>query len=279
MGNFSAGVLGKPIAHSLSPVLYRAAFSALGMSDWTFEALECDADELGSLVSGSGPHWAGFAVTMPGKAAAAAFADERSERVRLMGVANTLVRRRGGWFADNTDVDGVCGSLRAAGVEPCGTVLLLGGGGTARAVLAALAELSWDGEVILAGRRETSTAAATELATALGLRARRIGIEADTVGQVASRATLVVSTVPAGAADHLAAQLASVPALFDVIYHPWPTALAAAGSADRITVTGLDMLLHQALRQFELVTRAAAPAAAMRDALRAAVGSALPLRL
>ena len=70
--------------------------------------------------------------------------------------------------------------------------------------------------------------------------------------------------------------LAGVPALFDVVYHPWPTPLAAAGAPDRITVTGLDLLLHQGLRQFELFTGLPAPAAAMRDALRAAAGTRPP---
>ncbi len=87
----------------------------------------------------------------------------------------------------------------------------------------------------------------------------------------------MVSTVPAGAADGFAAALSSVPALFDVVYHPWPTPLAAAGGPGRITVTGLDLLLHQAFRQFEMFTGLAAPVGAMRSGLRAAAGTDLPL--
>jgi shikimate dehydrogenase len=272
-----AGVLGYPIGHSLSPALYRAGFAALGMGDWSFDALECDAARLPGLVGDLGPEWAGLAVTMPGKAAAAAFAGARSDRVRALGVANTLVKSDGGWWAENTDVDGVRGSLAAAGVPPAGRVLLIGGGGTARAVVAALAELHWDGQLILAGRRPESTAAVGELATALGLAASRTGMTADLVADVAEGLELAISTVPAGAADHLAPVLAGVPALVDVIYHPWPTPLAAAGAPGRTTVTGLDMLLHQALTQFELITGVEAPADALRDALRSAVGSDLPL--
>lgn len=272
-----AGVLGSPIGHSLSPALYRAGFAALGMGDWSFDAIECDAARLPALVGDLGPEWAGLAVTMPGKAAAAASATARSDRVRALGVANTLVRSDGGWWAENTDVDGVRGSLAAAGVPPAGPVLLIGGGGTARAVVAALAELRWDGELILAGRRPESTAAVGELSAALGLAATRTGMTADEVADVADALQLAVSTVPAGAADHLAPVLAGVPALVDVIYHPWPTPLAAAGAPGRTTVTGLDMLLHQALTQFALITGVEAPADALRDALRAAVGSDLPL--
>ena len=107
-------VLGSPIAHSLSPVMHRAAYAALGLTDWTYERIEVDADGLPALVTGSDPDRIGYSVTMPGKAAAAAVADRRSHRVELLGVANTLVRRADGWFADNTDVDGIIGALRAA---------------------------------------------------------------------------------------------------------------------------------------------------------------------
>ncbi len=272
-----AGVLGSPIGHSLSPTLYRAGFAALGMDDWSFDAIECDAARLPGLVGELGPEWAGLAVTMPGKAAAAAAAAGCSERVRTLGVANPLLRRDGKWWAENTDVDGVSGSLAAAGVAPAGPVLVIGGGGTSRAVIAALAELAWDGPLILAGRKPESSVMAGELASTLGLATIRIGMAADEIASVAPTLALAVSTVPAGAADHLAGVLATVPALVDVVYHPWPTPLAAAGTAGRTTVTGLDMLLHQALTQFGLVTGADAPARALRAALRDAVGQDLPL--
>ncbi|MEO7126163.1 MAG: shikimate dehydrogenase [Nakamurella sp.] len=274
-----AGVLGSPIGHSLSPTMYRAGFAACSMVDWSFDAIDCDAEHLPTLVSGLTPEWSGLAVTMPGKEAAARFASGRSDRVQRLGVANTLVRRGDSWWAENTDVDGVLGSLDAAGVEPNGPVLLIGGGGTARAVVAVLAEMQWDGPLILAGRRPESTVIVKNLAATLGLFATQTGMTAEHIAPLASTMALVASTVPAGAADHLADVLAAVPAVFDVIYHPWPTALAAAGQRGRITVTGLDMLLHQALRQFELVTGVPAPADALRAALRTAVGSDLPLLL
>ncbi|MBM9466988.1 shikimate dehydrogenase [Nakamurella leprariae] len=275
-----AAVLGSPIAHSLSPAMHRAGYEAAGLVDWRYDAIECTAEALPALVAGLGREWAGLSVTMPGKAAAAAVASGRSHRVEVLGVANTLLRRLdGGWFAENTDVDGVIGSLRAAGVGgsgPVERVLVLGGGGTAAAVLAALAELQ-SREVTLAGRRPSSVAASAELARTLGLPVTTVGWTEADLDDAARNATLVVSTVPAGTADHLAALLAGVPVLLDVVYHPWPTALAAAGEPGRVTVTGLDMLLHQGLRQFELITDVPAPAAAMRDGLRGASGSDLPL--
>jgi shikimate dehydrogenase len=271
-----AAILGSPGAHSLSPALHRAGYAAAGLINWSYERIECDAAALPGLVAGSGPEWAGFSVTMPGKSAAAAMADQRSPRVTALGVANTLVRRDGGWLAENTDVDGLIGALRAAGCPAPKSVLILGGGGTAAAVLAALAELG-SSEVVIAGRRPASTAGAVELAGQLELPIRAIGWDIGGIGEAADAADLVVSTVPEGGADALADRLAGVPALFDVLYHPWPTPLAAAGVPGRVTVTGLDMLLHQAFRQFELITGVPGPVDAMRQGLLAGSRTDLPL--
>lgn len=271
-----AAVLGSPVAHSLSPALHRAGYAAAGLTGWEYQRIECDGNALPALVAGSGPEWAGFSVTMPGKAAAASVADRRSPRVLALGVANTLVRRDGGWLAENTDVDGLIGALRAAGAPPPRRALILGGGGTAASVIAALSELG-TGDVVIAGRRPESTAGAVDLAGALGLRSRAIGWDVRDIGDAADAADLVVSTVPAGAPDEFAERLKAVPALFDVVYYPWPTRLAAAGIPGRITLTGLDMLLHQAFRQFELITGVPAPVKAMRLGLLAGSKTDLPL--
>jgi len=272
-----AAVLGTPIAHSLSPVMHRAAYAALGLDTWRYDAIEVDGAGLPGLVRGCGPEWAGFSVTMPGKAAAAAVADARSDRVRQIGVANTLARTGDGWFAENTDVDGVIGGLRGSGAEPR-QVLLLGGGGTSLAVIVALAEMGAE-SVTVAGRWETSTAAALALADSVGLPARHSSLDPELIAAAAAEADTVVSVLPAGTIDHLAPVVADVPVLFDAIYHPWPSVLAAAGAPGRITVTGLDMLLHQAFRQVELMTGRPAPRREMRDALAGAVTGAPPLRL
>ena len=273
-----AAVLGAPVGHSLSPALHRAGFAALGLTDWSYDRLECDGDRLPGLITDCGPEWLGFSVTMPGKAAAAAVATLRTARVEALGVANTLYREAGSWAAENTDVEGLIGALQAAGLTSVDRVLVLGGGHTARAVLAGVAEMGGT-RVTLAGRRPTSTSRAAELGIRLGLVTREIDLSEAAVSGAATGADLVASTLPAGVPDRLAAALAGVPALLDAVYHPWPTPLAAAGGAHRITVTGLDMLLHQAFRQFELFTGHPAPAVAMRDGLRAASGTDLPLPL
>ncbi len=109
-----AAVLGSPIAHSRSPQLHLAAYRALGLDGWTYERIECTADQLPTVVGDFGPEWVGVSVTMPGKFAALRFADERTPRAELVGSANTLVRSGKGWRADNTDIDGVTGALGSA---------------------------------------------------------------------------------------------------------------------------------------------------------------------
>ncbi|MGC2675469.1 MAG: shikimate dehydrogenase, partial [Mycobacterium sp.] len=125
-------MLGSPIAHSRSPQLHLAAYRALGLADWTYQRIECDADELPGVVVGFGPEWVGVSVTMPGKFAALRFADQRTERAELVGAANTLLRTPDGWRADNTDVDGVSGALGSEGLAT-GTAVVSGSGGTAPA--------------------------------------------------------------------------------------------------------------------------------------------------
>lgn len=276
-----AAVLGSPVAHSLSPVLHGAAYAALGLDGWTFDRIECGAGELPNLVGKLGPEWAGLAVTMPGKRAALERADERTARAEAVGAANTLARLpSGGWRADCTDVAGVVGALTAAGgyvPRPGAAAVVLGAGGTAAAALAGLAEL---------GVREvTAVVRDPARAVSAGATAERVGVEltvrrwsdADLAG-LAADAAVLVSTVPAGAADEYADRLARAACLLDVVYHPWPTPLARAVEArgGRLA-TGLDMLLHQAFGQVEQFTGRAAPREAMRDALAAATGHALPL--
>jgi shikimate dehydrogenase len=278
-----AAVLGSPVAHSLSPVLHLAAYRELGLVDWTFDRIEADAEKVPVFVAGLGDEWAGLAVTMPGKRAALAVATERSDRAVAVGAANTLVPLGGGaWRADCTDVAGVTGALTSAGGYrpiPGATGLVLGAGGTAAAALVGLAELEVADVVIVV--REPARAAET-VATA-----ERVGVRVDVrrwadvdLRAVAAASAVVISTVPAAAADAHAAELAEAPCLLDVVYHPWPTPLAeAVARRGGRLATGLDMLLHQAFSQVEQFTGKPAPRVAMRDALRTATGGTLPLPL
>jgi shikimate dehydrogenase len=250
-------VLGSPIAHSRSPQLHLAAYRALGLSDWSYERIECTAEQLPAVVGGFGSEWIGVSVTMPAKFAALDFADERTERAGLVGSANTLIRVDGGWRADNTDIDGVTGALGAVS----GRAAVLGSGGTAPAAIAGLAQLGVQRLSVVARNREKA-----EPLVAL---AARVGVEARWVplGDPVTDVDVVISTIPADVAAQYAATV-STPLLLDAIYDPWPTPLAAAvEAAGGRVISGLQMLLHQALAQVEQFTGMPAPEEAMRAAL------------
>jgi shikimate dehydrogenase len=261
-----AAVLGSPIAHSRSPQLHLAAYRALGLDGWTYDRIECDADELPGVVSGLGPDWVGVSVTMPGKFAALRFADEHTDRAELVGSANTLLRTARGWRADNTDVDGVTGALDTEG-PLTGAAVVAGSGGTAPAVIVALAELGV-ADITVAARNPGKVAGLVELANRVGTTARFCDLHGGSVSDAVASAQVLVSTLPADVAARYTDDFAAAPVLLDAIYHPWPTPLAAAVSAagGRV-IGGLQMLLHQAYAQVEQFTGLPAPRAAMEAAL------------
>ncbi|AVM65363.1 shikimate dehydrogenase [Dietzia sp. oral taxon 368] len=271
-GPRSAAVLGHPVDHSLSPVLHGAAYRALGLVDWTYERIDCDADRLPSLVDSSPAHRIGYSVTMPGKFAALAHASEVSDRARIVGSANTLVRRSGGWYADCTDVDGVTGALAEFGDLPAApTAVVLGVGGTARPVLAGLAAAGAT-RVVLASRRDNAGPAA-KCGRALGLDISTVLLtDASLPGEIEA-ADVLVNTVPEPGIRELTALVSRARRLFDVLYDPWPTVAGAAASAAGVPVVGGDvMLLNQAFGQVELFTGRPAPRAEMAAALARALG-------
>jgi shikimate dehydrogenase len=263
-----AGVLGRPIGHSLSPLLHTAAYEALGLN-WRYEAIDCGIDELRAVLA-ERADWAGFSCTMPLKHVVLEVADEVRPAAAAIGAGNTLLPRpNGGWIAENTDVAGIVAAVREAGVNPR-SVTVLGAGGTALAVLGALAELGVPRCTALV--RDRARAARLER-TAQGL-----GVElvvADLVRDAAAlSADLVVSTLPGGAADGFAAAAwHQGQAVLDVVYDPWPTALAAAAQGAGATVlSGARMLLYQAAAQVEVMTGQRAPVQAMDTALRRRLG-------
>ena len=258
-------MLGKPIAHSKSPQLHLAAYRALGLHDWTYERIECGAEELPAVVGGFGPEWVGVSVTMPGKFAALRFADERTERAEQVGSANTLVRTPAGWRADNTDIDGVTGALGSAS----GRALVCGSGGTAPAAIVGLAELGVTAISVVA-RDPQKAARLVDLGTRIGVATRFCGLDSDELAEQVAGAEVLVSTIPADVASRYADTFGTIPVLLDAVYDPWPTPLAAAvAAAGGRVISGLQMLLHQAFAQVEQFTGLPAPREAMTCALGA----------
>jgi shikimate dehydrogenase len=269
-----AAVLGAPIAHSLSPVLHRAAYQALGLTGWSYEAVECDETRLPAVLGACGPEWAGLSLTMPLKRAVLPLLDEIEPLAREVGAANTVVFSGGRRYGHNTDVPGMIAALAETGFTgaPGGaTVLILGGGATACSALAAMRGLGVARVTVAVrdpARARDLPAAAARLGVAVTLAG--FGTPQDDAPEV------LISTVPAGAADIYAKRIAHrnlVPGhLFDVVYHPWPTGLAAAAQEAEIPVAGgLDLLLHQAAHQVTLMTGKPAPLPAMRQALESAL--------
>ncbi|WP_433449124.1 shikimate dehydrogenase [Streptomyces sp. CA-142005] len=261
-----AAVLGKPIAHSLSPVLHRAAYDELGLTDWSYERFEVDEAGLPSFFEKLGPEWAGLSLTMPLKRAVIPLVDEISETAASVDAVNTVVFAEDGRrIGDNTDIPGMVAALREHGIEQVGSAAILGAGATASSALAALARIC-TGEVVAYVRSEARAAEMRQWGERLDVEVRTADW-AD--AEQALRAPLVIATTPAGTTDALAAAVPERPAtLFDVLYEPWPTELAARWSMfGGAVVSGLDLLVHQAVLQVERMTgRSPAPLDAMRRA-------------
>ena len=264
MSRRRCAVLGSPIAHSLSPALHRAAYAELGLP-WEYDAREVREGELAAFLDGLDARWRGLSLTMPLKRAVVPLLDEMSERARQAQAANTVILEGGRRLGHNTDIPGAAAAIRERYDGPVGSAVVLGGGATAASVLLALADLGCPTATLVV--REESRAAETLAVVERHpagpeVRVRRFG-EALEAGEV------LVSTIPAAAQTGEVLDLAREAAVvFDVVYDPWPTPLVeAATAAGRVLVSGLDLLLHQAALQVELMTERPAPLAAMRAAL------------
>ena len=248
----SLAVLGSPIAHSKSPRLHAAAYRALGLP-WTYSAVEVVEGSLGAFVNTCDPTWRGLSLTMPLKREVLPMLASRSDLVATVGAANTVL------FDDemamhgfNTDVAGIVDAFADHGVTGLESAHILGGGATAASVLAAVAQLGAT-RALVSVRDPERASVLQPLAARLGigLTIRRLGI-ADRSLIVPSA---VISTLPGGA-DHgmpFAEAVRERAVLLDVAYEPWPSALAAAwAEVGGTVVSGLEMLLHQAIGQVRI---------------------------
>ena len=264
------GVLGWPVAHSRSPAMHNAALTAVGLHGWRYQLLPVPPQLLDETVpSLRQAGFRGVNVTIPHKAAALALATDRTERAAAIGAANTLTFEPGGEIvADNTDAPAVIAALPFAARGM--TALVLGAGGSARAVVWALAG---------AGAREVSIwnrspQRARRLANELGATAREST-------EPAAGADILVNCTSVGldGGDPFAAlpltadRLLDYSCVVDLVYSPSGTRLIdAATSAGTKTVDGLEILVGQGALSFERFTGRPAPLDVMRAAARGANG-------
>ena len=248
------GVLGWPVAHSRSPAIQNAALAALGLDDWHYQLLPVPPELFAETVRGlPGSGFRGANVTIPHKEAALALADTATDRARAIGAANTLSFGPGGAIhADNTDAPGL---IAALGLDPAGmSALVLGAGGSARAVVWALLDAGADVEVW-----NRTPERAEEVAAALGARAVRLGDSSARRGpqneRLSAAPRLLVNCTSVGLDDSSqtfkdlpvkADHLSTYTCVVDLVYRSHGTALLTAARQQGCSVVdGLDVLVHQ----------------------------------
>ena len=260
-------VLGDPVEHSLSPVLHRAAYDALDLPDWSYDAVRVSGGTLAGFLDGLDESWRGLSLTMPLKRELLALAGERGwechPRVHAAGGANTLVRAGGAWRADNTDLPGAAAAVRERYDAVPARVLVVGGGATAASVGLALCDLGATRVELLV--RSVERAEET-LATIRRHDSAPEVLAVESADRV-SPADVLVSTVPADAQDPALIDRSGAALLFEALYDPWPTPLAAAAQRGGLAVvSGLDLLVHQAVLQVAQMTGSSVSVAVLRDA-------------
>ncbi len=247
-----AAVLGNPIAHSLSPVLHSKAFEVLGISG-TYEAIKVESGGLSEFLRRQGQSYDYLSLTMPLKEevldiakASSIKVDDLAQRIQSV---NTLVKSGTGWSATSTDGSGFIKALANAGYDHFNSVLILGAGGTARAVAGALDEIA--DSVSIMGRSVRRNAG---IAACFRKLVPEFIVWDDQIDL--RQFDLVVNTTPSGAADLVAENIPSKVEglLFDVLYKPWPTLIARRWSdGGGKVISGLELLLYQGIDQINIV--------------------------
>lgn len=277
MTTMRLGVCGYPIKHSLSPAIHQAALDTLGI-DARYERWEIRPEQLQTWVAGlRAPDILGSNITVPHKEAVIPFLDELTPLARAIGAVNTIVHREGRLIGDNTDAAGFVRSLREeGGFEPQGRrLVLLGAGGAARAIAAALA---WEGAASIAVHNR-GLERAERLAAHLGSPVRAFPLTTEALAATLPSAECVVNTTSAGLREGetpLPAGVALPPGalVVDIIYNPPRTRfLREAEAAGARTLGGLGMLVYQAAASFTIWTGREAPVAVMYEAARRALAA------
>ena len=269
-----AAVIGSPIAHSLSPVIHRAAWQQLGIDGWEYRRAEVTEESLPTFIGQLDESFRGLSVTMPCKQAVMPLLDAIDPLASAVGAVNTVVPSAGMLAGFNTDVTGIASAIRRvcsrSGVPVPSSALVLGARATASSALAALGELGVTTTTVSA-RRFGGPGSVISAASRLGVSVEQVmWSDVSAVASAAARADVLISTLPAGVADAIASRLAAREGqiLLDVIYSPRDTALRTTfEKAGGVVAEGTDMLVYQGAAQVQLMTGRSPDPAVMRHAL------------
>ncbi len=265
-------VLGSPIEHSRSPDLHAAAYAVLGLP-WRYTRMDVASGALAGFLEGLDDTWLGLSLTMPLKREVLPLLTARTDLVEITGAANTLLLGPDGPRGFNTDVAGLVGALGDHGVSDVDTVHIIGTGNTAASAFFAASRLGAS-RVLISGRSLDGIAALERLGDRLGVHTewRLYG------SHVPVRSDLVINTLPGDIDPDDVADADLGDVLMEVPYDPWPTPRAARWSErDGLVVSGLEMLLHQAIEQVRIFVTGVeggelADEHAVIDAMRESVG-------
>lgn len=270
------GLIGWPVAHSLSPSMHNAAFAELGL-DWAYVPLPVRPDDVEQALKGlAALSFVGVNVTVPHKQAVMRYMDELSDSARITGAVNTIHFQNGKFSGYNTDAIGFLNSLKEANCDPQGMrIAVLGAGGAARAVVFALARAGADSIIVLNRTAERGAFLVGDLAAAFPNSSLTFeALTPESLAVLDSTVDLVINSTSVGMYPHVEASPwpADVPmpanVIFcDLVYNPLETVfLARARAAGATTIDGLGMLVHQGAYAFEKWTGQSAPVDVMRQA-------------
>lgn len=263
-------IIGDPIHHSLSPGMQNSAFNALGLNA-TYIAVRVPSEDLGEYVASLRViNIAGFNVTIPHKVEVMKHLDRLDVSAKKANAANTVHNDKGKFIGYNTDIDGFIEPLHRRKVDLKGfTVLLLGAGGAARAVIAALSSENV-AKVVIANRNRERAVELAKIGTGLGVKCETVSL--DKAQDISLNSNLIVNTTPVGmndeesVIDHEHIKRESI--VYDIVYKPITTNLLEhAKYAGATVVYGYEMLIEQGAKSFEIWTGLQAPREVMKKNL------------
>ncbi|MDX1978462.1 MAG: shikimate dehydrogenase [Pseudanabaenaceae cyanobacterium bins.68] len=272
------GVIGSPISHSLSPVMHNAAIAALGLN-WVYLPLEIPITDLAIAYQGlkSIQNLQGFNLTIPHKQQIIPHLDQITPIAQAIGAVNTVKRTAQGWIGTNTDAAGFLVPLQQLQQDwHNSTVLILGNGGAAKAVVAACLQLNF-AQIALIGRNPDRLVQFSDQ-----INHPRLTVHSwSELDALLPATSLLVNTTPIGMAEDACPLsldqiylLDAQAIVYDLIYTPRPTLLLQQAQARRLTtIDGLAMLLHQGALALEFWLECPAPLPVMTKALTAYLGS------